>query len=325
MAEGAIALAAEAPRGAVHLDFDPDATAEPPPAAGDRHAPDDASVERARLLLRAAQRPVVIAGIGAIEGATAVRAAIERLGCPVLTTYQATGLLPEGHPQLAGHYTSGAIEAALLERADLVLALGLDTVEPMPAPWRYAAPVVAVSQGPAASSFLPAEVELWASVAALAEQIIDVPASGWEPGAGRAVLDGARRELSATTAGTFGPVELATTVARHAPTGVVATVDAGAHFLAIMPFWPATHPLGLLISNGLATMGFALPAAIGAALGTAPSGRVHGRRRRAGDDALRARDRRPAAPPDHGGGVRRRRVEPDRGQAEAPGRAASER
>jgi acetolactate synthase-1/2/3 large subunit len=43
-------------------------------------------------------------------------------------------------------------------------------------------------------------------------------------------------------------------------------VDAGAHFLAVLPFWPATTPTQLLISNGLATMGFALPAAIGAAL-----------------------------------------------------------
>jgi acetolactate synthase-1/2/3 large subunit len=33
-----------------------------------------------------------------------------------------------------------------------------------------------------------------------------------------------------------------------------------------MPFWPAADPLRLLISNGLATMGFALPAAIAAAL-----------------------------------------------------------
>ena len=50
------------------------------------------------------------------------------------------------------------------------------------------------------------------------------------------------------------------------PAQATATVDAGAHFLAIMPFWPAAAPLRLLISNGLATMGFALPAAIAAAL-----------------------------------------------------------
>ena len=46
----------------------------------------------------------------------------------------------------------------------------------------------------------------------------------------------------------------------------VTTVDAGAHFLAVMPRWPVSLPFDLLISNGLATMGFAVPAAIGAGL-----------------------------------------------------------
>jgi acetolactate synthase-1/2/3 large subunit len=48
--------------------------------------------------------------------------------------------------------------------------------------------------------------------------------------------------------------------------GARITVDAGAHMFPVMSLWPATDPCGVLISNGLATMGFALPAAIGAAL-----------------------------------------------------------
>ena len=43
------------------------------------------------------------------------------------------------------------------------------------------------------------------------------------------------------------------------------TVDAGAHMLPATMFWPVHEPSQLLISNGLSTMGFALPAAIGAA------------------------------------------------------------
>ena len=46
----------------------------------------------------------------------------------------------------------------------------------------------------------------------------------------------------------------------------IATVDAGAHMLAVMPLWEVTQPRRLLISSGLATMGFALPAAVAAAL-----------------------------------------------------------
>jgi acetolactate synthase-1/2/3 large subunit len=48
--------------------------------------------------------------------------------------------------------------------------------------------------------------------------------------------------------------------------GARATVDAGAHMFPVMSLWLAREPSGVLISNGLSTMGFALPAAIGAAL-----------------------------------------------------------
>ena len=57
-----------------------------------------------------------------------------------------------------------------------------------------------------------------------------------------------------------------TTVRAQAPPEAIATVDSGAHMLAVMPLWPADEPRRLLISSGLATMGYALPAAIAAAL-----------------------------------------------------------
>ena len=54
--------------------------------------------------------------------------------------------------------------------------------------------------------------------------------------------------------------------ARARPAGTIATVDAGAHMLVAMPLWQVDEPGEALISSGLATMGFALPAAIAAAL-----------------------------------------------------------
>jgi acetolactate synthase-1/2/3 large subunit len=44
------------------------------------------------------------------------------------------------------------------------------------------------------------------------------------------------------------------------------TIDAGAHMFPATMLWPVSEPNGMLISNGLSTMGFALPAAVGAAL-----------------------------------------------------------
>ena len=267
VASAAVTLAGAAPRGAVHLDFDPGAASTHPGGPAAPPAADPARIDLARSLLADSDRPVVIVGIGAVDQAARVRDLVERMGCPVLTTYQSAGVLPEGHPQLAGLYTGGVIERPILAAADLVIAVGLDTVEPIPAPWRLDVPVVSIDVSAPASTFLPTDVALVGpSPADLLERCTEGLVNSWPVGAGAAALADARQALMATTVGTFGPVELATAVARCTPSGATATVDAGAHFLAIMPFWPAASPRSLLISNGLATMGFALPAAIGAAL-----------------------------------------------------------
>jgi acetolactate synthase-1/2/3 large subunit len=61
-------------------------------------------------------------------------------------------------------------------------------------------------------------------------------------------------------------VELAWEACRRHGVDARATVDAGAHMVSATTFWPCSRPHDLLISNGLATMGYALPAAIAAAL-----------------------------------------------------------
>lgn len=272
-ARAAFAVAAAAPRGAVHLDVDPSAPSTGP--AGTRSSPTPVAspevIERAQAMLAASERPVAIVGFGAVGDAIAVRASLELLACPVLTTYQAAGVLPDGHPQLAGSYTGGALEQPLLDAADLVLAVGLDTVEPIPAPWSATVPVLSIDVAPPASSYLPTSLAVEdASIGSTLGRVVGAPAPGWPVGAGARAREVARSTLatvgSARRPGALGPVEVARTVAGRTPPTATATVDAGAHFLAVMPFWPASGPLRLLISNGLATMGFALPAAVGAAL-----------------------------------------------------------
>ncbi len=56
------------------------------------------------------------------------------------------------------------------------------------------------------------------------------------------------------------------TLAAAAPAGYRLTVDAGAHMFSALARWPADEPFGVLKSNGLSTMAFALPAAIASAL-----------------------------------------------------------
>ena len=61
-------------------------------------------------------------------------------------------------------------------------------------------------------------------------------------------------------------VEIAQAACRRAGADPRIAVDAGAHMFPATTFWQAGRPGDLLISNGLATMGFALPAGIAAAL-----------------------------------------------------------
>lgn len=264
-AERAVAIARSAPAGAVHLDVDPTAPSTVA-AEGGVTCHDDVAGEVLHAVT-AGRRPLLIVGLGALCDSAAIRSHLDRIGAPVLTTYQAAGLLPAGHPSWAGLYTSGAIERAIIDRADLVVTIGLDPVEPMPAPWYGDAPVVALDAVPPASTFVPAvhrtigplADSLGALVAALSDH-------DWPADAGRSERARTHDLLRSCTAGTFGPVELVEAVAEVAPAGVSTTVDAGAHFLAVMPFWPTLAPHRLLISNGLATMGFSVPAAIGVAI-----------------------------------------------------------
>jgi acetolactate synthase I/II/III large subunit len=64
----------------------------------------------------------------------------------------------------------------------------------------------------------------------------------------------------------LGPQDIIEAALDGAPARCRAAIDAGAHMFPAMARWPAREPHAVLISNGLATMGFALPAAIASAL-----------------------------------------------------------
>ncbi len=265
-------LAVRWPRGAVHLEHD--AGARPstiPPAPANQELPggvDGDLLATARSLLASARRPLVLVGMEAATLGAPVTRLLENLGLPVLTTYQAVGLVPSEGRLNAGLFTNGSLEQPVLDAADLVLAVGLDTVEPIPARWENDVPVIRVSSVPPLDGYLPVTVDLVGDVASTLAAL-DAPTTGWAADAASRFREEARaviRGCETSDADRLGPVALVDTVADALPPDATVTVDAGAHFLAAMPLLPVSAPFGLLISNGLATMGFAVPAAIGAAI-----------------------------------------------------------
>ena len=216
-------------------------------------------------LFARARRPVVIVGMDAVDATGVIRSALSGTGCPVLTTYQAKGVVAESWDGYAGLFTGAAIEADLLRRADLIVGLGLDPVEPLPGPWPYQADVILLHRHPIQASYFGERArtltgEYRDGLLPLLEHLH----SSWPPGTGAKVRAAAQRALEDGAAG-FRPQDVIHTV-RGVAGDVTVTVDAGAHMLVAMALWHTDHPGRVLISNGLATMGFALPAAVGAAL-----------------------------------------------------------
>ena len=256
-------LAVQAPAGAVHLAFDPTAAGDRAPALPGFPA-DAGVVATAGNTLASARRPVVILGADAARHPDAVRAALRDLACPLLVTYEAKGVVPESWSTYAGLFTGAHIESAVLEQADAVLGIGLDPVEPMPGQWRYAAPVVLAHSHVIETAYFgdpllvvgPYDTVLPDLAGRLRSEL---PASA---GAERRAADLALLSSGATGLDPLGIVH----TTQQAVGDVLATVDAGAHMLAVMPAWHTDEPGSVLISNGLATMGFAVPAAIAMAL-----------------------------------------------------------
>jgi acetolactate synthase-1/2/3 large subunit len=223
--------------------------------------------------LRSARRPVVLLGHEAIAHTAAIRAALRGSGIPVLHTYRARGIMPDSEPEAGGLVTGGTMEWPLLAAADLILGLGVDEAEMIPAPWDYQGLTVLVTGNPGLPG--PATYFTGASelTGALPAAIDMLAAAGrrhdWPPATGRAARAVTKQRLADAAdaaPGLLTPQQVAATVRAHTPDDGVATVDAGAHMLAVMPLWEVTQPRRLLISSGLATMGFALPAAVAAAL-----------------------------------------------------------
>ncbi len=115
--------------------------------------PDPRALDRAAELIRAASRPVVIAGLEAQESEAAgwLRAFAEALPSPVLTTSKAREVLPEAHPLALGTFAGDGQAHEVLGLADLIVAFGLGQEELTPSGWPEQALVVCVARKPHAS------------------------------------------------------------------------------------------------------------------------------------------------------------------------------
>ncbi|GAB6041265.1 acetolactate synthase large subunit [Endothiovibrio diazotrophicus] len=247
---------------------------EPGGAEAPRAAPLEA-VERAAAAIQAARRPILYLGGGVIHaGASALaRQLAERADLPTVTTLMALGALPTDHPLALGMLGMHG-EAATnhtLQRSDLLIAVGArfdDRATGRLAAFCPAAQVIHLDiDASEIHKLRRAEIPLRGDVARSLERLLE----RLEParrGAWHEEIAALRHAHPAPAVGDDlrRPHDLIRTVGRLlGPEALVAT-DVGQHQMWTAQAYPFRRPRQWLTSGGLGTMGFGLPAAIGAAL-----------------------------------------------------------
>jgi acetolactate synthase-1/2/3 large subunit len=223
-------------------------------------------------VLRAARRPVILAGIAALRCAAGPELAdlAERAGIPVVVSPMAKGIFPEDHPYFAGVLDMAGHRVVwdLLAAADLILTAGFDPVE-LISPWSVSTPVVHLDTTPNTDQVYASAHELVGHVGALLRWVT-AQWSGqprWteaEVAAHRARLRAAW--LAGRTEGKLNPSDVVLIARQAAPPDTIVTTDVGSHKIMTGQAWQAGEPRSVLMTNGLSAMGFGVPAAIAAKL-----------------------------------------------------------
>lgn len=255
--------------------FDPFGPSRPTPPP----APDDEDLERARELLRQAERPVAYVGGGVAMGRAVdeLRAFIAASGMPVVTTLKGIGAVDGNDPLLLGMLGMHGSRAANLavQRSDLLVCLGARFDDRATGKLDGFAPHARVTH----ADVDPAEVDkLRRSDVALvgdlriALRALTVPL---ERGAWRSscLAERARDRLPAPPSRAVDGPRLLRDLSDRLDDRTIVTCDVGQHQMWVAQHVKFRRPELHLSSGGLGTMGYGLPAAVGAQLGR-PDARV---------------------------------------------------
>lgn len=240
-------------------------------------APAPEAVEQAAGWLRNAKKPLVILGGGAVNGAKEALALVEHLDAPVVHTVNAKGILPPGHPLRAGENMAYPPIHAAIRDADVVLAVGSEFGEteawPDYEPLEFSDKFIRVDIDPEQlvrgfSAGLPILADGKSALAAL-NRALRVPkktkASPDSPGARRAaaIRTAAARHLLPTAA-VHRPIAAA--VQKALPDAIFVG-DSAEPVYALNSCLEVARPRSYFTSaTGYGTLGYGLPAAIGAKL-----------------------------------------------------------
>jgi acetolactate synthase I/II/III large subunit len=241
-------------------------------------------VREAVRLITASVRPVIYAGGGLLKARAceALRELAELTNAPVVTTLMARGVFPDSHPQCLGmpgmHGNYAAITA--MQEADLLIALGTrfdDRVTGRVSSFAPNAKIIHVDIDPAElGKIRRPEVPIVGDARLVTEELVRVLIASGEPQPDRAAWWAQLREWQARFPFYYDPQadgellkpEAVIEAIRDAsPEDTTVVAGVGQHQMWASQYWRFDYPYTWVNSGGLGTMGFAVPAAIGAKVG----------------------------------------------------------
>lgn len=247
-----------------------------------RHTIDLAGLREAARLLNTAERPLMLIGQGIlISGAhEELRAFVDKSGIPVASTLLGLSALPTDHPQYVGmlgmHGNYGP--NVLTNKADVILAIGMrfdDRVTGKLAEYARQARIIHIDIDPAE---LNKNVQVVVGIVSDAKEAL----RALTPLVKRIAVDDWKAEFSkchdqeqckvinrdlAPRKGLPAMSKVIADLGKVTNGEAIVVTDVGQHQMAAARYYPFRRPKTLLTSGGLGTMGYALPAAMGAAIG----------------------------------------------------------
>ena len=242
--------------------------------------------EAAHLILRA-EKPILYVGGGVLKAraASALRELAEMLQIPVVTTLMARGAFPDNHPLCLGmpgmHGTATAITA--MQKSDLLIALGArfdDRVTGRVNSFAPEAKIIHVDidpaeQGKVRKPDVPIVGDCRLVIEAMIEALRDLMQGGEKQAdltAWRSRVSGWREQFPlayepSEPGEALKPQFCLEKLRDAAPEGTILVSGVGQHQMWSSQYWNFNEPYTWVNSGGLGTMGFSIPAAIGAKVG----------------------------------------------------------
>ena len=231
---------------------------------------DDVALARAAQVLASAERPMVWAGggIATPEAAAALTRLVERLGSPVITTQKGKGAIRSGHPLHIGNWANEQPTRDLIQECDVLLAVGTRFSYFPTGGWSLRLPerIVQIDIDPAEigrnyrveAGVVGDSLTVLEALEGELDRLGHTPLE-WRDDAVADVL-----ALIMEAVGTPEEIEVLDQVRSVLPTEALVFNDPTTIAFWARSHWKTDHPRTWFVPSGFGTLGFALPAAIGA-------------------------------------------------------------